>query len=82
MTVPPGKRGGDATEDNLLRDEHPDFIHVEATVGGTVQRLERSCQTVGNGLLFFQVHDGSKCDGNDGDADTRDGDLGVKVNVV
>ena len=82
MTVEPGNRRGDATEDDTVGDVLPDLVLIETLVGGTMQLRERLIQTVGDGLRLTLVDISSQTDAQDGDHRRGSSYLRVEVDDV
>lgn len=81
MAVEPGDGTGYVVEDDAFRDEEVQFVHVEPSVGGTVQAAERGGQAIRYGVRSF-VEPGGEGDGCRGDDDAGGGYRPVEVDGV
>ena len=82
MTVEPGNRRRDTTEDDTVRDILPDLVLIEALVGCTVQLRERLVQAVGNRLALTLIDIGGETDAQDGNNRRGSSNLRVEVDGV
>ena len=65
-----------------MGDELPDFILIEALVGGTPQTRERLVEAVGDGLLLTLVDISGEADAQDGDDGRGECNLVIEVDGV
>ena len=82
MTVEPGNRRADATEDNLVGDKHIHLVHIETLVSGTMQTGEHLVKTVGDGLCLTLIYIGGKTNAQNGNYRTCGCHLHIKVNGI
>ena len=56
MTVKPGDRNREATEDDLMCEELPGIVDIEAVEGSLVQPRHGCCELVGQRVMLRSVH--------------------------
>ena len=79
MTVEPGNRCADATEDDTMSDILPDLVLIETLVGCTVQLGERLIKTVGNRLTLTFLDIGGQTDAQN--SNNRRGSSNLRVEM-
>ena len=81
MAVEPSDGNGEATENNLMREELPCIVDVEPIEGGLVQPRERPFQLLGQRIVLGHIHVGGQANAYQSGNDTCTGDSPVDLDV-
>jgi hypothetical protein len=82
MTVEPGNRCADTTENDAMRDILPDLVLIETLIGCTMQFWELLVQTVSDRLCLTLIDIGGQTDAQNGNDSRCQGNLRIEMDRV